>query len=71
MSLKSLTFSSIPHKSVDPTIRRRERLVEKLQEQLQLALETTNEGLRHHPNDQELLNLRGSLIYDLTTQQKE
>tara|TARA_Y100000294_G_C8318702_1_gene241764 strand:- start:22 stop:435 length:414 start_codon:yes stop_codon:yes gene_type:complete len=36
MSLKSLTFSSIPHKSVDPTIRRRERLVEKLQEQLQL-----------------------------------
>ena len=36
MSLKSLTFSSIPHKSVDPTFRRRERLVEKLQEQLQL-----------------------------------
>lgn len=41
------------------------------QEQPQRALDTTNEGLRHHPTDQEFLNLRGSIVYDLTTQREE
>ena len=36
-NLKSLTFTNIPNKSVDPTVRRRERLVEKLNEQLKLV----------------------------------
>ncbi len=40
-------------------------------EQLQNALDTTNEGLSHYPTDQEFLKLRGSLIYDLTSQPKE
>jgi len=40
-------------------------------EELQPALETTNEGLRYHPADEELLKLRTSLVYDLTTQRNE
>ena len=34
-NLKSLTFTELPNKSVDPTVRRREKLIEKLNEQLE------------------------------------
>lgn len=40
-------------------------------EHLQKALNTINEGLRYHSTDPELLKLRESLIFDLTTQRKE
>jgi hypothetical protein len=36
-NLKSLTFTELPNKSVDPTVRRREKLIEKLNEQLKLV----------------------------------
>ena len=39
--------------------------------ELQKALETTNKGLAEHPNDKELLSLRNSLVYDLTTNRNE
>ena len=32
-NLKSLTFTELPNKSVDPTVRRREKLIEKLNQQ--------------------------------------
>ena len=34
-NLKSLTFTELPNKSVDSTVRRREKLIEKLNEQLE------------------------------------
>ena len=37
-------------------------------DEMQNALETVNQGLAKHPNDLELLKLRNSLIYNLTTQ---
>ena len=36
-NLKSLTFTVLPNKSVDPAVRRREKLIEKLNEQLKLV----------------------------------
>lgn len=40
-------------------------------DELNSALETTNRGLEEHPDDKELLNLRNSLVYDLTTNRNE
>ncbi len=40
-------------------------------DELRSALETVNQGLSQHPNDQELQKLRNSLVYDLTTQREE
>ncbi len=36
-------------------------------DKLQNALETANQGLSEQPNDEGLVNLRNSLVYDLTT----
>ena len=36
-NLKSLTFTVLPNKSVDPAVRRRKKLIEKLYEQLKLV----------------------------------
>ena len=36
-NLKSLTFTVLPNKSADPAVRRREKLIEKLNEQLKLV----------------------------------
>lgn len=40
-------------------------------DELNSALETVNQGLAEHPTDKELLNLRNSLVYDLTTNRNE
>jgi predicted Zn-dependent protease len=40
-------------------------------DELWKALETANQGLAEYPSDKELVKLRNSLVYDLTTNRHE
>ena len=46
-NLKKLTFTEVPKKMTDLTIKRREKLVERLQEQINLAKDPTYEVKGH------------------------